>query len=148
VAPTWRGADVVILTEEPEPAPPGSFYPDDDVVVTPYAASLSWLFETVRDIAAELEGYWYFKIGLFPRMGACANALGHDVPESVYLLSVLFEAYTFLGKIVREGEALDAPPVSLGEPVGLDYHDFDFGALPDFYRARGVSTAPWDGATT
>jgi len=132
----WGGADTVIALTPP--VAERSHWSSDEIVVTPYARELSWLFEQVRDIAMDVEGYGFFKLGLFPRMGACANAHGSDGTIAELLLATLYEAYVFLWAVEHEDRAIETPVVSLGEPVGTSYETFDFSALPSFYQARGI----------
>ena len=49
-ASLWQGADVVI-TSTPVTESQNSFYPGPRIVVTQYANSVSWIFESLKDVA-------------------------------------------------------------------------------------------------
>jgi len=67
----WRGADVVIAEEPPEPSG-GGFFPEPRAVVTPYAHQLSGLFESLRDLFSPvLDGNT--KIEFYGRLANAAN---------------------------------------------------------------------------
>jgi hypothetical protein len=133
----FGGAGIVVQIREPQPGPPG-FYPDPAYVVTPYASELSWLIEQIRDVAREFDNFWEFKMSLFPRLAACANACGSDKGVQHLLLGTLYEAYTFLTALDEEGRIIEDSPISFGQPVGQSYQEFPFELIESFYRAREI----------
>ena len=133
----FGGAGIVVQMHEPNIGPEG-FYPDPTFVVTPYAYELSWLIEQIRDVANKFDGFWEFKMSLFPRLAACANACGSDQGIQQLLFATLFEAYTFLTALENDGRMIEARPISFGQPVGESYRAFPFELIMDFYRAREI----------
>jgi hypothetical protein len=67
----WGGAGCVIVGE-PLPEAPDGFYPDPRVVVTPYVAELSWLFEELWAAFRPLLDHMT-KPEFFGRLGNAAN---------------------------------------------------------------------------
>ena len=67
-AKPWAGADVVICRQRPSTSSEG-FYPDPSYVVTKHVEKVSWLFEQIRDVFCEEDGYGYWKEELFGRLG-------------------------------------------------------------------------------
>jgi hypothetical protein len=138
---SFGGADIMVLETAP-PAQPGGFYPDPFFLETPFYREVSWLIFKIRDVAAEYEGYGYWKIALFPRLAAAGSACGHEGGIQQQLFAVLFEAYTFLTTLENEGVAIEMSPVSLGEPLGESYATFPFDEMANFYAARGIEILP------
>lgn len=133
----FGGAGIVVQLREPSPGPDG-FYPDPTYVVTPYAYELSWLLEQIRDVANKDEDFWYFKLSLFPRLAACANACGSQHGIQQLLFATLYEAYTFLTALEEEDRMIETYPIYVGQPLGESYREFPFELITEFYRARGI----------
>ena len=101
----WQGADVVILKEAPAPSV-GNFYPDPRFVETKYVKELSWLFEKLRDIFGNNEGYGAWKEEFFGRLGNVATKFQSVCPDGSVkglLTAVIEEASTMANEIAREG---------------------------------------------
>ena len=95
-APSWQGADVVILEKSPSPSR-GGFYPDPRYVETEFVVELSWLFLKCRDIFLKLEGYGGWKEELFGRLGNMANRAKEKISPlncQTLLLAVLHECFS------------------------------------------------------
>jgi hypothetical protein len=106
IATPWQGADVVILKKAPAPSE-GNFYPDPRFVETEYVKELSWLFEQLRDIFSNNEGYGAWKEEFFGRLGNVATKFQSVCPEGAakgLLTAVIEEASTMAEEIVTEGE--------------------------------------------
>ena len=104
-ASPWQGADVVILKKAPAPSE-GGFYPDPRFVETKYVKKLSWLFEQLRDIFWESEGYGAWKEEFFGRLGNVATKFQSVCPEGSVrglLTAVIEEASTMAEEISSEG---------------------------------------------
>ena len=103
-ASPWQGADVVILKKAPAPSE-GGFYPDPRFVETKYVKKLSWLFEQLRDIFWESEGYGAWKEEFFGRLGNVATKFQSVCPEGSVrglLTAVIEEASTMADEIALE----------------------------------------------
>ena len=104
-ATSWQGADVVILKKAPAPSQ-GNFYPDQRFVETTYVEELSWLFEQLRDIFWNNEGYGAWKEEFFGRLGNVATKFQSVCPEASVkglLTAVIEEAATMADEIALEG---------------------------------------------
>ena len=104
-AAPWQGADVVILKEAPAPSE-GNFYPDPRFVETKYVGELSWLFEQLRDIFWNNEGYGAWKEEFFGRLGNVATKFQSVCPEGSVkglLTAVIEEASTMADEVALEG---------------------------------------------
>lgn len=104
-AEPWQGADVVILKKAPAPSE-GNFYPDPRFVETKYVKELSWLFEQLRDIFWNNEGYGAWKEEFFGRLGNVATKFQSVCPEGSVkglLTAVIEEAATMADEIALEG---------------------------------------------
>jgi len=104
-ASPWQGADVVILKKAPAPSV-GNFYPDPRFVETKYVNELSWLFEKLRDIFWNNEGYGAWKEEFFGRLGNVATKFQSVCPDGSVnglLTAVIEEASTMANEIAREG---------------------------------------------
>jgi len=105
VAEPWQGADVVILEKAPDPSV-GNFYPDPRFVETQYVKELSWLFEQLRDIFWNNEGYGAWKEEFFGRLGNVATKFQSVCPEGSakgLLTAVIEEASTMAEEIANQG---------------------------------------------
>ena len=105
VAEPWQGADVVILEKAPAPSV-GNFYPDPRFVETKYVKELSWLFEQLRNIFWNNEGYGAWKEEFFGRLGNVATKFQSVCPEGSakgLLTAVIEEATTMAEEIATEG---------------------------------------------
>ena len=135
----WQGARVIIADVAPEPTPPG-FYPEPTTVVTPHVNELSWLFEQLRDVAIELEGYGMWKEEYFGRLAVAASKVPGDQSVAVLLLATMREAYELLGMTeigmeMSEFSIVVQHPRTLGRGIG----DFDLDHLRAFYAGRGIT---------
>ena len=104
-ATPWQGADVVILKKAPAPSE-GNFYPDPRFVETKYVKELSWLFEQLRDIFWNSEGYGAWKEEFFGRLGNVATKFQSVCPEGSakgLLTAVIEEASIMAEEISSEG---------------------------------------------
>ena len=104
-ASPWQGADVVILKKAPAPSE-GNFYPDPRFVETKYVNELSWLFEQLRDIFWNNEGYGAWKEEFFGRLGNVATKFQSVCPDGSVkglLTAVIEEASTMADEIALEG---------------------------------------------
>lgn len=78
----WGGADVIVVGEKPQRSfAVYSFYPKPLHVVTDHVGPVSWLFEQMRDCFAQLEGYGFFKEGLFGDLGDVVNEATAKRPD-------------------------------------------------------------------
>jgi hypothetical protein len=105
MATPWQGADVVILKKAPSPSQ-GNFYPDPRFVETMYVEELSWLFEQLRDIFRNIEGYGAWKEEFFGRLGNVATKFQSVSPEcslKSLLIAVIEEASTMADEIAIDG---------------------------------------------
>lgn len=97
----WQGADVVI-TNKPPIIEEGGFYPAPRYVVTSHASELSWLFEQVRNIFMEIDGYGVLKEEIFGRLGNTANRFLSKNPDAntrETLLTVMHETFAIAEEI-------------------------------------------------
>jgi hypothetical protein len=104
-AKPWQGADVVILEKAPAPSR-GNFYPDPRFVETKYVEELSWLFEKLRDIFWNNDGYGAWKEEFFGRLGNVATKFQSVCPEGSLkglLTAVIEEASTMADEIALDG---------------------------------------------
>ncbi len=104
-ATPWQGADVVILEKAPAQSE-GNFYPDPRFVETKFVKELSWLFEQLRDIFWNSEGYGAWKEEFFGRLGNVATKFQSVCPEGSakgLLTAVIEEAVTMADEIALEG---------------------------------------------
>ena len=101
----WQGADVVI-TNKPPIIQDGGFYPAPRYVVTSHASELSWLFEQVRNIFMEIDGYGVLKEEIFGRLGNLANRFlsrNPDANAGETLLAVMHETFA-IAEEIQNGE--------------------------------------------
>ena len=101
----WKGADVEILEKAPTPSE-GNFYPDPRFVETKYVSELSWLFEQLREIVWDSEGYGVWKEEFFGRLGNVAtkfHSISPDGSVKGLLTAVIEEASTMADEISLEG---------------------------------------------
>ena len=101
----WQGADVVI-TNKPPIIEDGGFYPAPRYVVTSHASELSWLFEQVRNIFMEIDGYGVLKEEIFGRLGNLANRFlsrNPDANAGETLLAVMHETFA-IAEEIQDGE--------------------------------------------
>lgn len=101
----WQGADVVILKKVPAPSR-GNFYPAPRFVETTYVEELSWLFEQLREIFWNNDGYGAWKEEFFGRLGNVATKFQSVCPEGSLkglLTAVIEEASTMADEIALEG---------------------------------------------
>ena len=135
----WGGAGVVITNETQTPSGPG-FYPDPDVVVTPYAPELSWLFEELRDVAIDMTDYAMWKPEYFGRLGVAASRVPASESVKMLLLATLREAYELLGRLEI---GMDMTETAMGieypRSLGADIANFDAESIVEFYRLRGMT---------
>lgn len=106
----WQGADVVILEKTPTQTIEG-FYPGPRFVETQFAAELSWLFESCRDIFMSLEGYGSWKEEFFGRLGNMANRAKERITPlscQALLLAVLHESFA-VAEEIEDGEFKHLP---------------------------------------
>jgi hypothetical protein len=101
----WQGADVVILKKAPAPSE-GDFYPDPRFVETKYVKELSWLFEQLKEIFWNNEGYGAWKEEFFGRLGNVATKFQSVCPDGSVkglLTAVIEEALTMADEIAFQG---------------------------------------------
>jgi hypothetical protein len=113
----WQGADVVITNEIKAFAKDG-FYPEPRYVLTPHVRELSWLFEQLRDLFIDLDGYGAWKEEFFGRLGNMArrfNQKSTGAPVTSLLLAVLHEAYA-IAEEMQDGE-FHFLPVAIGNQI-------------------------------
>lgn len=93
-AAPWDGADVVVCEVAPAPTE-GGFYPDPRYVETRYVRQVSWMFEQIRNIFWDHDGYGGWKEELFGRLGNVVQAQtsrNNDVTLQQLLAALLHEA--------------------------------------------------------
>jgi hypothetical protein len=126
----WRGADVVIAETTP-PVQDGGFFPRPRTVVTPFSLELSWLFERLRDIFADvIDGT--SKIEFYRRLANAANhylerEVPHDRTPADLLLAVTHEAHAIRDQmedgdfnflVIAPGNAILDDLIERGEESG------------------------------
>lgn len=141
----WQGADVVISVIQPE-LPDQSFYPLPRFVITPFAKNLSWLFEELRDLFINLEGYGYWKEEFFGRLANAANRQiekKKQIPKIDLLLSITHESFCIIEEM-NEGE-FTVLPIAFGNEIydDLIYRSQNDGlmtieATQDLFRKREI----------
>ena len=79
----WYGADIVITDRKPQRSFSmySVFPPEPQHVVTAHVGAVSWLFEQVRDCFCEVEGYGFFKEGLFGELGDLVEDVTNKPPD-------------------------------------------------------------------
>ena len=100
-AEPWGGADVVVCEVAPAPTEDG-FYPDPRYVETSYVPQVSWMFEQVRNIFWDHDGYGGWKEELFGRLGNVVQAQtsrSKDVTRPQILAALLHEAYAMAEEV-------------------------------------------------
>ena len=100
-AKPWGGANVLICRQRPSSSSEG-FYPDPSFVVTNHVEKVSWLFEQIRDVFCEEDGYGYWKEELFGRMGSAVDdCFGNDpdIPADELLQSVISEVIMMVAEL-------------------------------------------------
>lgn len=146
-ATNWQGADVVI-TEAPLPVTPNSFYPAPRSVVTEYAPELSWLFEQLRDLVNDLDGYGFWKEEFFGRLGNAANRFmsrRERLTCKRLLLAVIHECFCILEEMeIGEFKAL---PISINNEIYDDLFrqienegSADATEVEEFFKSLGVTS--------
>jgi hypothetical protein len=104
-AKPWYGADVAIVSELPD-SEPNDFYPGPRFVVTKSSQELSWLFERLREIFVDVDGYGQLKEEIFGRLGNSANrymAKHPNVGTKQLLSAVVHEAFS-INEEIEDGE--------------------------------------------
>ncbi len=104
-AKPWYGADVAIVSELPD-SESNDFYPGPRFVVTKSSRELSWLFERLREIFLDVDGYGQLKEEIFGRLGNSANrylAKHSDVGTKQLLSAVMHEAFS-ISEEIDDGE--------------------------------------------
>ena len=122
-ASLWQGADVVI-TSTPVIESQNSFYPGPRFVVTQYANSVSWIFESLKDVFITLEGYGAWKEEFFGRLANSANrqiAKKKDNTEVFLLLTLTHEALSILEEMQLNNFVF--LPLGLGNEIYNDLID-------------------------
>lgn len=108
----WRGADVVICDKAPTTTD-SSWYPSARYVETVHVGELSWLFNQLRKIFSQVDGYGsIWKEEFFGRLGNVASKYQSKVKSaslSQILGAVLHEAYAMAEEIFDHGEILTIP---------------------------------------
>jgi hypothetical protein len=145
-AENWQGADVVI-TRVPISVDPNSFYPGPRSVVTDYAPELSWLFEQLRDLVNNLEGYGFWKEEFFGRLGNAANRFisrESNLTCKRLLLAVIHECFCILEEM-QIGE-FTALPITFNNEIYDDIFrqienegSADADEVEEFIKSLGVT---------
>lgn len=143
----WQGADVVI-SEKPLKIEPNSFYPAPRSVVTSFSSELSWLFESLRDLFIDLDGYGFWKEELFGRLGNAANRyLARSSNQSCQklLLAVVHEAHCILEEM--ETGDFQVLPITINNMIYDDiFREIDDEGLADaaevdaFIKSLGINS--------
>ncbi len=120
----WGGADVVVSPVSIESASSGGFYPEPRTVVTQYSREVSWLFERLRDVFAELlDGD--SKIEFYGRLANAARNYQQQVNGGEnardILRAVLYEAVVMLEEM-EEG-TFEYLSVAVGNTILADRVD-------------------------
>ncbi len=135
LAKAWGGAGVGIVSHAPE-LQPGGFYPDPQYVVTPHVGQLSWLFETLVDVAKHHEGFGMWKEDFFIRLATRAQAVPVDAEPRDLLLASLIGAYEFFGEIESGELQVEVVVVHPRTPdAGAAY---DGTTVRSFFASRGL----------
>lgn len=119
----WQGAGVII-SKQPSPTSSNTFYPDPRHLVTSYVESASWVFESIRDIFIELDGYGSWKEELFGRLANSANrqnSKNKDLAEIYLLKTLTHEAFAILEEM--ENYDFYFLPIGVGNEIYNDLID-------------------------
>lgn len=118
-AKPWMGAEVIICEKAPK-ATANSWQPDKRYVETIYVGQLSWLFNKLKEVFSQLDGYGHiWKEEFYGRLGNVAvkyHAVVNDASVSQLLDSVLHEAYAMAEEIFDYGSIL-ALPITSGNQI-------------------------------
>jgi len=123
-AEPWIGADVVICNELPDLSGEG-FYPDPRFVTTEHVPEMSWIFEQLRDVFCEEDGYGYWKEEFFGRLGNVINEQCNYDPQITandLLYSVITEAIVMATEIQENG-GIESLPLTWGNIVSDDFRE-------------------------
>ena len=104
-AKPWGGAGVQIVEVSPENVVDG-FYPDPRSLETEFVAELSWLFEEIRNVFSEFEGFGQWKEELFGRLSNVAlkyQSLYEDPLVRSLLLALLEEVDSLMKELLLTG---------------------------------------------
>lgn len=121
-SPPWQGADVIILHIAPDPTVDG-FYPDPRFVETKYVGELSWMFQKLKDVFQECEGFGGWKEELFGRLGNVAvkfQSVCPDASVGEFLTVIIEEAFVMAQDIIDQG-GIQSLPLTFGNRI---YDDF------------------------
>jgi len=131
----WSGAGVLIRKQYPKIGGDEPY-----VVVTRYPGELSWMFKRLRDIGAQLEGFYLVKERFFFELGEASSKVSGDDPIDILLLTTLREAYQFFGEIELQLVAEDWMPV-FGNVLSINRDDtrHQKTSVIKFFTSRGIS---------
>ena len=131
----WSGAGVLIRKQYPKIGGDEPY-----VVVTRYPGELSWMFKRLRDIGAQLEGFYLVKERFFYELGEASSKVSEDDPIDILLLTTLREAYQFFGENEVQLKAEEWRPV-FGETLSInrDQNRLEKISIIKFFSHRGVT---------
>ena len=132
---SWSGAGVLIRKKSPELGGVEPF-----VVVTKYSGELSWVFKRLRDIGAQLEGFYLVKERFFYELAAAATTVHQDESIDILLLTTLREAYQFFAENELHLQAERWAPV-FGRALSIKRDDIrlEKSSLIKFFNKRGIA---------
>lgn len=115
----WMGAEVIICERAPKTTV-NSWQPDKRYVETIYVGELSWLFNQLKKVFSQIDGYGHiWKEEFYGRLGNVAmkyHAAVKDASVLQLLSSVLHEAYAMAEEIFDYGSIL-ALPITSGNQI-------------------------------
>ena len=132
---SWSSAGVLIRKKYPKLDGDAPY-----VVVTEHSGELSWMFKRLRDIGAQLEGFYLVKARFFYELGEAASRVSDDDPIDILLLTTLREAYQFFGENELRLVAENWSPV-FGSMLSIKRDDTRHRktSVIKFFNERGVS---------
>ena len=131
----WSGAGVLIRKKYPKLDGDAPY-----VAVTEHSGELSWMFKRLRDIGAQLEGFYLVKARFFYELGEAASRVSDSDPIHILLLTTLREAYQFFGENDVMLKAEEWRPV-FGETLSInrDQNRLEKISVIKFFSKRGIT---------
>jgi len=131
----WSGAGVLIRKKYPKLGGDEPY-----VVVTKHSGELSWMFKRLRDIGAQLEGFYLIKERFFYELGEASSKVSEEEPIDILLLTTLREAYQFFGENELRLAAEDWSPV-FGNVLSINRDNTRHQKISiiKFYKQRGIA---------
>jgi len=117
-------ADVCVTPNIPPKSLEPQFYPEPRYVITPFFDQVNWLFSQLLDVFAGIEGFGFWKVELFGRLGNMANRFKNKFPQhnaQELLSAIIHEAFCCLEEL--EDGIFESFAVAFGNEIVDDYLD-------------------------